>query len=249
VGSAKYLYACGVEESWAELGTPWSFTMVNYLRQHLFRHLGTISLLAASGAVSPALALADIPTDLLGDATTDGFDDVDASDEDRLALLSLLASDARPQIRANAADATLTLGNVDPVQVEALLLRLAKDDWPEVRLAAAVAMANHLTDMQPLGQVGVVAAWATEDHPGPREALAHALSHSRPVVMADMALEVLAADSKPEVRRAAIGAVRARSLEAPETYRRILAARPQDPDRRVRRAARHSFAVVQAKTA
>ncbi len=215
--------------------------MVSSLRQHLFRHLGAISMLAATGAVAPAVALADIPDDILSDATADGLDEIDCSDEDRLALLRLLASDARPQIRAGAADGMTRLGKVDPAQVEALLLQLAQDDWSEVRLASALALASHLSAVSPLGQLEVVAGWATDDHPGPREALAHALSSSRPVFLADMALEVLAADRQPEVRRAAVQAIRNRVAEAPASYRRILEARSHDADRRVRHAARRGL--------
>lgn len=210
-------------------------------RQHLMRHLGALSLLTASGAVAPAVALADIPATVLDDAANDMAEDVDASDTDRLALLRLIASDARPQVRAGVADAVGRLSRADSAQVEELLMTLASDKSSEVGVAAAMALATHLRRLHPLSQMAITAGWATSADRGHRLALAQALGAQGRVFLADMALEVLSMDDDRRVRREAVQSIERRYLEAPEVYRPLLERLTGHADRRTRSIARRAL--------
>jgi hypothetical protein len=189
----------------------------------------------AVGTSGAASAFARIPRDTLVELVQ-AAEGVDLDDDRRLAALGELARDERPSTRARAA-AGLRAGHRSPAEASALLASLARDPDELVRSAAADGLAGLLASAAPVARVELVCSWTVAPHALERAAIARALAHRTPVLVADVAIEQLARDMDPDVRALAAVAVRVHLAEDPATYRRLLGELARDDVESVREAA------------
>lgn len=210
--------------------------MKRRLERGLLKHLASLSVALGTGLAEPAVTLAQVPQELLEDAA-DEVDEPDWQVEDRKRLFLLLVRDSRPGIRLRVAELADSLWPTEAETALDLLRRLANDEDPDVREAVAIGVERALRRAAPLERIGLVGAWATSESVGERAAIAGALRGSVPVLVADVAIEQLAADPSPEVRRCALAAAAGHFDEAPTAYRRIIARLAADTERPIRQRA------------
>ena len=128
---------------------------------------------------------------------------------------------------------------------------LLKDTAPDllVRAVAARGLARYLERAAAPVRSSIESTWATAKAPEERATLARALGIASPDWLTDLALSELAADPSPLVRRAALDAARAQLDKNPASYVQLAAARSSDPDRSVRKVARHLLRRAEASDA
>lgn len=156
----------------------------------------------------------------------------------RQRVLSLLAMDPRPLVRARVAAAASALARDGAEDAASLLDTLARDRSPVVRAEVARAFDTLFAEATPFDRIQLVCRWALSEVRLQREVVARALSAANPVVVADLVIEQLSRDREAAVRWLALRAAAKRYAEAPATYRAIARERVIDPSRRVRRLAR-----------
>jgi HEAT repeat protein len=188
------------------------------------------------GTVDPAAALAGLPPELVLDAIDDS-DALNAALHDRVSLLQLASHDPRVRVRSQVAASLEKLPSEAGFATEALIGALAADPAERVRVAAGRALAGLLSQSTPVERVEVLSRWVLSERPTDRAAIARALGARVPVLLCDVAIEQLAADTAREVRAAAMEAAAARFDELPATYLKLARAAAADGDGRVREIA------------
>jgi hypothetical protein len=197
---------------------------------------GTLALFSS---FPDADALAE-PLDSWG--ADDGVDDSERSADDlqhHLTLLARLAHSPSSAVRVHVAEAAGTLLGAERESGLALLRRLSQDAAGEVRAAAARGLADWIERAAGPQRAAVESDWATSRSADARAALALALGKATPDWLTDLALGELAGDADPRVRRAALEAAREQLATSPGAYVALAAEHVADPDRRVRKSARH----------
>ena len=212
------------------------------LKHKLFTYLAGAAIAFSSGSVANArTGLTEIPEPVIMDLLSD-VDGDDWRENDLLRLMDLLAEDPRQQVRRRAAE---FLKNFDRKGffegVEPILLKLAGDPEPAVRASVTGTIAHWLESLDQLVRARLVLEWSVSEDSRIRLILAQALASGVPSFGADLALEYLCEDADPEIRQAAIDAIKRRFQENPEFYRGVLKRRLTDKDRLVRRAARRAI--------
>jgi HEAT repeat protein len=165
---------------------------------------------------------------------------------DRPGLLRRLALSPSRSVRIRVAEAAAALSSENTEAGLSLLRQLSHDATGAVRAAAARGLAQFMQHAPGPLRCAVESAWATAEAPDERVALARALGMAAPDWLTDFALVELAADARAPVRRAAVQAAGIQLGQNPETYVRLAAARSGDPDRRVRKLARHALRRAEA---
>jgi hypothetical protein len=198
---------------------------------------GTLALFSS---LPEADAIAGAP-DPWGD---DGVDDREgergADDlQHHLTLLARLAQSPSSAVRVHVAEAAGALLGRERVGGLELLWRLSQDATAEVRAAAARGLADWIEHAAGPQRAAVESDWATSRSADARVALALALGNTTADWLTDLALGELAGDADPRVRRAALEAAREQLATSPGTYVALAAEHVADPDRRVRKSARH----------
>lgn len=206
-------------------------------RRLLFRHLVALSITLGAGSASAATELEELPAEVLSDVVAE-VEQSDADTATKLGVLRLLARDARDSVRARVAEAASCLWSGGKHEALELLRSLAGDRAAKVQAAVANGLTRILYVASPAERVELVCNWTVAERDAERLAIARALSSSVPVLVADLAIRELAADTGPEIRAAAIRAALQRFAEDPAGYRALAEERIADPDRGVRRAAR-----------
>jgi HEAT repeat protein len=166
---------------------------------------------------------------------------------DRSTVLRRLALSPHRGVRMRVAEAAGALSSEEPEAGLALLRQLSHDATGEVRNAAARGLAEFIRHAPDPARSAVESEWATAEAEDERVALARALGMSRPDWLTDLALVELAGDARATVRRAAVHAAGIQLERNPAAYLRVAAARIDDPDRRVRKAARHALRQAEAR--
>lgn len=210
--------------------------MKSRFEQGLLKHLAAVAIAFGAG-MAPASGLLEIPTRVL-DEIVEGIEALDWDRRDRHRLLSLLAHDRRPEVRARVALKVATLWSEAPDQTEQLLRQLARDRSAAVRAASASGVEHVLESAPPLQRIALVAEWCTSTTTRDRAAIAAALRAMTPVFIGDLAIELLARDPDARVRHLALRAAAQRVHEAPRRYAHLAISAASDPERRVRRSAR-----------
>ncbi len=174
-----------------------------------------LAVLAVGLSPDKAMAISDslavVPEPVL-ESALDGEPAGLAEREQRLLVLQLMRLDPRPGLRRAVAD---TCGGCADAPWEAapLLAELAQDAEPEVRGAAARAMASLLQHAAPADRTALLDTWASHPQPGVRLALVQALACAPETVGLRTALDLLAEDPVREIRSAvATLAMRARPV-------------------------------------
>lgn len=207
------------------------------LRQRVLKHLAALSVAASCGMIDPASSLLEIPADLVTDIVAE-TEELGWSSEDRARVLHLLTSDPRALVRARVAEAAPNLWLGSPAASERLVRELAKDRSPKVRRAAGQGLAAILERASPIERVELVCQWTVSTNALERAAVARALDSLTPVLVTDLAIEQLAADSSPEVRLCAARAAARHFEENPALYSHVARELASDLNRSVRRTAR-----------
>jgi hypothetical protein len=161
---------------------------------------------------------------------------------DRARLLQLVAEDLRPSVRAEVARRIAELEPPVPRAALRLLARLAGDPAAEVSQAAAHALAITISRAPGLEGTSLVSKWAVSGTNGMRLAVAVALERPFQVLGGDTAIEHLAGDPVPAIRRAAARAAWARRTTAPDRFTAVLQRLSGDPDSQVREIANLALA-------
>jgi hypothetical protein len=157
--------------------------------------------------------------------------------EDWETLFKRLASDSRSQVRSQAAQAAVAWWPTAGARAFAVIGALAADPALEVRAAAVRSLVTLLESASLPERIEHVCEWATSEDVAKRSAIAAALREPISVMVADLAIEQLARDTEPLIRRAALEAARSRLREDPQTYSRMIRELMSDPDRQIRHAA------------
>ncbi|MGD8859841.1 MAG: hypothetical protein PVI30_07505 [Myxococcales bacterium] len=208
-------------------------------RKSMLRYLAALGILLASGA-DPVPTLARIPTEALGGAV-EAIEDEDLQPRERCQVLWLLARDARSQVRARVALRADVLWRFSASETEALIALLARDEVDAVRHAAVASLQGVMRRATPHERLELVARWAQSPSEHERAALAAALRAPVPLLIADLAIEQLAADQSDLVRELALQAAVARHSEDPDTYTRVVTRMTDDPRVSLRAAARRAL--------
>jgi hypothetical protein len=210
------------------------------MQQGVLKRLASIGIAASCGLVDPKAALAELPANLVIESVESADDDRTRwAPEDLGALLRLVSHDPRVQVRERVAELTGSLWlAVAPGTAHQVLSALSSDASARVRAAAGRGLMLVLERAAPADRIELISAWATDDDPHRRAAVAHALSVPLPMFITDLAIEQLANDTEAEVRNAAMAAAEAHFHEAPTVYAAIAQAHTDDEDARVRHAAR-----------
>lgn len=209
--------------------------MKKRFEQGVLRHLAAVAIAFGAG-VAPVEGLREIPVPVLGELV-EAIGELDWTSENRRRLLSLLAHDGRAEVRSRVAEKASAVWHESPYQTEELLRRLVCDASPAVRSAAAVGVEQVLQDAPPFERIKLVAEWATSAVSQERAALAIALRGSMPLFVGDLAIELLATDPEPLVRRLALDAAAHRFHEDPTAYTRVAMRAAADPAVEVRQSA------------
>jgi hypothetical protein len=197
----------------------------------VLRQIGVFSV-AAGCAQTGVAPLSDTETLVGNDAKDDS-----AEEEDWEGVFKRLSVDPRPPVRSQAAQAAVAWWPTAGERAFEVIGTLSADESPEVRAAAIRALVTLLESASLRERVEHVCEWATSDEIAKRSAIAAALCAPIPVMVADLAIEQLAHDSEPQIRRAALQAAEARVQEDPQNYLRIARELNTDSDRQVRQAA------------
>ncbi|HTV18607.1 MAG TPA: HEAT repeat domain-containing protein [Polyangiaceae bacterium] len=164
---------------------------------------------------------------------------------DRVSVLRRLALSPSGAVRARVAESAGALSDEAPAALS-LLRQLSHDAAGVVRSAAARGLAHFIEHASDPVRAAVESAWATAPTSDERVALARALGLATPDWLTDLALQELAADPSPPVRHAALDAAHAQLARNPAPYLELAAAHSADPDRRVRKSARHLLRKAEA---
>jgi hypothetical protein len=197
---------------------------------------GTLVLFSSFPDADAGLAESSDPS------ADDGVDDGEHGADDlqqQLSLLARLASSPSSAVRLHVAEAAGALVGTERDAGLALLRGLSHDATAEVRAAAARGLARWMERAPGPRRAAVASEWATSKSADARVALAVALGSATPDWLTDLVLGELATDREARVRRAALVAAREQLGSSPEAYVNVAAARVADPDRRVRKSARH----------
>jgi HEAT repeat protein len=210
------------------------------MEQSVLKRLASIAFAVSCGTLEPAAALAELPAGLVIESVEDVDADRDRWKPDDLrALLQLVSHDPRVPVRERVAEVAGSLWHAaSPGAAQQVLSTLSEDVSSRVRAAAGRGLMRVLEQSSPQERIELVSAWATDDDPHRRAAIAYALSAALPLFITDLAIEELSGDADPEVRAAALAAAATHFDEAPRVYARIAEARLDDADPRVRYAAR-----------
>ena len=168
---------------------------------------------------------------------------------DRSSLLRRLALSPSGAIRARVADAAGALCHEDAAAGLSLLRQLSHDASSLVRAAAARGLAHCIERSPDPLRAAIESAWATADAADERIALARALGLATPDWLTELALAELAADASAPVRRAALHAAGAQLARNAAPYIELALAHSADPDRGVRKIARHLLRRAEASAA
>jgi hypothetical protein len=166
---------------------------------------------------------------------------------DRLGLLRRLAISQSRALRVRVAEAAGELTGPEAGGAQALLRQLAHDPAAPVRLAAAYGLARFMDHADARQRAAVESGWARAPAEDERVAFALALGRVAPDFMTDLALQELAFDRRPRVRRAALESARALLPVEPEPYVKLAKGLLDDPDRRTRKLARAALRAVEQR--
>jgi HEAT repeat protein len=166
---------------------------------------------------------------------------------DRQSVLRRLATSLHRGVRLRVAEAAGALSSEEPEAALAILRQLCHDTSGEVRSAAARGLAEFIRHAPGPLRCAVESEWVTRGATDERVALARALGMSAPDWLTDLALVELAADAQASVRRAAVFAAGVHLERNPNVYMRLAVRHIADPNRRVRKAARHALRRAEAR--
>jgi HEAT repeat protein len=195
------------------------------------KQLVALSIAASCGLLNPASSLLRIPRELVECAIAEADESLPA--EERRRLLDLLSHDPRVSVRARLVEAVVGLWPEPRVEVQEVLRKLSRDESPDVRAAAGVALRSLVESVPPIARLELVCRWAVAEATPERVAAAVALRSHVPVLASDLVLEQLALDRDATVRQAALDAITTRLHENPELYRRLVRDLSRDDDRGV----------------
>lgn len=152
-------------------------------------------------------------------------------------LLSMLANDARTEVRVRTAVALPDAWSTIATETMMLLRRFVSDPSPRVRAGAIRSLTEVIRVAPPVERVEIVCQWVLSQKIAERAAIAVALCSPTPVLVSDFAIEQLAQDVEPHVRALSALAAARRFAEAPRAYDDVLRRLVADPDGQVRRVA------------
>ena len=202
---------------------------------HAAMRMTALSLVLTASTASAA-ALCDLPTEVLCEL----IDEAEATEPghpQKARVLSLLHTDARPTVRAQFAQAMVSLWPYAGASAGAELRRLSRDASDNVRISAAVGLARAIERATAPERIDLVCSWALSSDADERLALARALTWATPVFVADLVLQQLAKDEAASVRAAALAAVARHFHENSAVYTDIVSECENDADANVRRMA------------
>jgi len=212
------------------------------LRHKLLAYLAGAALVVPSASATAGQSdLSMIPepimVELLGEMDNEAW-----SSDDIRSLLELLAEDPRKQVRRSTVELLDHIRNGRAwSDFEPVLEKLARDESPEVKGALATTVANWLSLADHFTASRVVLEWASSEMKAMRRIMARALGLGFQALGADLALECLARDRDPAVRRDTIRTIANRFVENPDLYARILSGLATDSSRSVRKTARRTL--------
>jgi hypothetical protein len=163
----------------------------------------------------------------------------------RASLFAGFSRDPQGVLRAKLAEATGRLWRDAPAQALDILSELAEDPVPAVRRAVARGLAHFMERAPASLRAATESDWTRAPSRRQREVVALALGIADPDWLTDLALGELAGDPSGAVRRAALSGARAQLSHDPAAYGRIALGHIDDPDRRVRSAARRLVGAAQ----
>lgn len=210
------------------------------MNQGVLKRLASIGFAASCGLLDPSIGLAELPAEVVIESVEAvGQDPSRWAPKDLGALIQLVSRDGRVEVRERVAELAGAMGvEMPPDMALELLGTLCLDDSARVRAASARGLMRMLERAQPLERSELVATWATSPQPRRRAALAYALGADLPVSDALQAIELLAHDTHPEVRMAALAAAAAHFHHAPGALGRLARDLIDDGHPRVSEAAR-----------
>ncbi len=213
------------------------------LEQGILKYLAGVALAFTAGSVDPAPELLRVPASLVGDIVEE-VEEADWQPEARQRMLQLLTHDPRPMVRVRVSEAVSAIWTEAPNDASEMLRNLANDESGLVRAAAAATLADILARASLLDRVALVAEWTISEEATERRTLARALCAPTPVLIGDLAIDQLARDSEPTVRRWAMLAATRHFRDNPALYATVARGRLADPDLEVRSAAQRLLAAV-----
>jgi hypothetical protein len=172
----------------------------------MLKRLAAVAVAVGAGLAPSATGELDgIPEDLL-ESLLEPEELSRIEPQDREALVSLLAMDRRPAVRARAAVSLTFLSPELTFGLERLLERLAGDPSASVRRVLGGMLGPLIARMPALDRSCLVCEWAASPEERRRQAIVAALAWPFDAVGAQTALTSLLDDVSPHVRSASLRA-------------------------------------------